>query len=204
MDKKDLEIQLDPIRGQVMNISRMLPTGAKYYTIASKDVDKKYEERKNQILTNPTSPELYYNRSPRVIIVMDHSVVSQTFKSDIEGNKVVVFNEGAEDEAQATIVAGGVNFGQATEEAMKDALRGQVRIFADGIKTCTKANILNNAELTRVSAERDRLNGIIDSIKSAIASNKKKVEEYQAQVNAFKPEVNLGEGSIVVPVGGAE
>lgn len=201
MAQKELEIQLDPVRGQVMNISRMLPTGAKYYTVESKDVDKSFEERKNQILTNPTSPELYYNRSPRVIVVMDHSVVSQSFKTDMEGNRVVVFNEGAADEAQATIVAGGATFGQTTDEAMKDALRGQVRIFADGIKTCTKANTLNASELERVIAERDRLDRIIDSIKSAIASNKKKVEEYQAVVNKFKQEVDLGGGSVTVTVG---
>lgn len=201
MAQKELEIQLDPIRGQVMNISRMLPTGAKYYTIESKDVDKTFEERKNQILTNPTSPELIFNRSPRVIVVMDHSVVSQSFKTDLEGNKVVVFNEGAADQAQATIVAGGVNFGVASDEAMKDALRGQLRIFADGIKICTKANALNNSELERTIAERDRLNGIIDSIKSAISSNKKKVEEYQAVVNKFKPEIDLGAGPVSVTVG---
>jgi len=201
MAQKELEIQLDPIRGQVMNISRMLPTGAKYYTIESKDVDKTFEERKNQILTNPTSPELIFNRSPRVIVVMDHSVVSQSFKTDMEGNKVVVFNEGAADQAQATIVAGGANFGIASDEAMKDALRGQLRIFADGIKICTKANALNNSELERTIAERDRLNGIIDSIKSAISSNKKKVEEYQAVVNKFKPEIDLGAGPVSVNVG---
>ena len=201
MAQKEVEIQLDPVRGQVMNISRMLPTGAKYYTIESKDVDKTFEERKNQILTNPTSPEVYYNRSPRVIVVMDHSVVSQTFKSDLEGNRVVVFNEGAADQAQATIVSGGAAFGQATDEAMKDALRGQVRIFADGIKICTKANTLNNSELERWIAEHDRLGRIIDSIKSAIASNKKKVEEYQAVVSKFKPEVDLSEGSVTVTVG---
>ena len=201
MAQKEVEIQLDPVRAQVMNISRMLPTGAKFYTIESKDVDKTFEERKNQILTNPTSPELYYNRSPRVIVVLDHSVVSQNFKNDLEGTRMVVFNEGSADEAQATVVSGGATFGQATDEAMKDALRGQTRIFADGIKICTKANALNNSELERVIAERDRLDRIIDSIKSAIASNKKKVEEYQAAVNKFKPEVDLGAGSVAVTVG---
>ena len=127
---KEIEIALDPIRGQVMNISRMLPTGAKFYTIESKDVDQQFEKKKSNLMANPTSPEFLVNRSPRVIHVKDHSVITQQFKTDIEGNRVVVFNPDTDDSAQATVVAGDVTFGQATDEAMKDALHGQNRVFA--------------------------------------------------------------------------
>ena len=197
---KEIEIALDPIRGQVMNISRMLPTGAKFYTIESKDVDQQFEKKKSNLMANPTSPEFLVNRSPRVIHVKDHSVITQQFKTDIEGNRVVVFNPDTDDSAQATVVAGDVTFGQATDEAMKDALHGQNRVFANGVKICTKANAINQAELDRVNEQIKYWQGVKDSIQSAIASNKKKVEDYQAQIEKFKQPVDMGDGSSVTVI----
>lgn len=197
---KEIEIALDPIRGQVMNISRMLPTGAKFYTIESKDVDQQFEKKKSNLMANPTSPEFLVNRSPRVIHVKDHSVITQQFKTDIEGNRVVVFNPDTDDSAQATVVAGDVTFGQATDEAMKDALHGQNRVFANGVKICTKANAINQAELDRVNEQIKYWQGVKDSIQSAIASNKKKVEDYQAQIEKFKQPVDMGDGSPVTVI----
>ena len=197
---KEIEIALDPIRGQVLNISRMLPTGAKFYTIESKDVDQQFEKKKSNLMANPTSPEFLVNRSPRVIHVKDHSVITQQFKTDIEGNRVVVFNPDTDDSAQATVVAGDVTFGQATDEAMKDALHGQNRVFANGVKICTKANAINQAELDRVNEQIKYWQGVKDSIQSAIASNKKKVEDYQAQIEKFKQPVDMGDGSSVTVI----
>ena len=197
---KEIEIALDPIRGQVMNISRMLPTGAKFYTIESKDVDQQFEKKKSNLMANPTSPEFLVNRSPRVIHVKDHSVITQQFKTDIEGNRVVVFNPDTDDSAQATVVAGDVTFGQATDEAMKDALHGQNRVFANGVKICTKANAINQSELDRVNEQIKYWQGVKDSIQSAIASNKKKVEDYQAQIEKFKQPVDMGDGSSVTVI----
>lgn len=200
MTQKEIDIQLDPVRGQVVNFSRMLPVGAKYYTIEAKNVDKTYDERKATIATNPTSPELLMNRAPRVIVVTDHSVFNQEFAVDMEGNNVVTFNKGMSDEAQAAVVLGGANFGQTTDDAMKDAINGEVRIFADGIKTATKANMLNQNELERWIAEKNRIQCYIDSIKSTIASNKKKVEDYQESMKKFKPAIDLGNGPVTVTV----
>lgn len=200
MTQKEIDIQLDPIRGQVVNISRMLPTGAKFYTVEAKNVDKTYDDRKAAIATNPTSPELLMNRAPRVILISDHSVFNQQFSVDMEGNNVVIFNQGMSDEAQATVVLGGANFGQTTDDAMKDAISGEVRIFADGIKTATKANMLNQNELDRWVAEKARIERYIDSIKSTIASNKKKVEDYQEAMKKFKPAVETGIGSVQVSI----
>ena len=197
---KEIEIALDPIRGQVMNISRMLPTGAKFYTIESKDVDQQFEKKKSNLMANPTSPEFLVNRSPRVIHVKDHSVITQQFKTDIEGNRVVVFNPDTDDSAQATVVAGDVTFGQATDEAMKDALHGQNRVFANGVKICTKANAINQSELDRVNEQIKYWQGVKDSIQSAIASNKKKVEDYMAQIEKFKQPVDMGDGSSVTVI----
>jgi hypothetical protein len=196
----EVENNLNSVRGQVMTISRTLPTGAQYFTVEGKDVDLKFNDMKNQLMQNPQSPDLITNRGPRAIVVLGHSVFSQAFDQDIDGNNVVIFNKGMSDESRAAIVAGGVNFGQTTDDAMKDALRGELRIFADGIKTVTKANALNQAELDRWVALKNQIDRYCDSIRSTIASNKKKALDYQEAINKFKPEVDLGAGAVSVPV----
>ncbi len=197
----EIENNLNPIRGLVMNISRSLPTGAQYFTVEANDVDKTFEERKNTVMTNPKSPELIMNRGPRVITMKGHSVISQDFTTDIDGSNVVVFNKGLGDETKAAIVAGGSNFGQTTDDAMKDAIRGELRIFADGIKTATKANQLNQKELDRWMAEKARIERYCDSIRSTIASNSKKAEDYKASIAKFKADLDLsGEAPIQVTI----
>lgn len=197
----EIENNLNPIRGLVMNISRSLPTGAQYFTVEANDVDKTFEERKNTVMTNPKSPELIMNRGPRVITMKGHSVISQDFETDTDGGNVVVFNKGLGDETKAAIVAGSSNFGQTTDDAMKDAIRGELRIFADGIKTATKANQLNQKELDRWMAEKVRIERYCDSIRSAIASNSKKAEDYKASIAKFKADLDLtGEAPIQVTI----
>lgn len=201
MNINEVEINLDPIRGQVCNISRMLPVGSKYYTLHPSDCDKQFEKKKAALLANPASPDFLPNRSPRVIMVRDHSVITQTFKTDIDGTQRVVFNPETEDEAQATIIAGDINFGQTTDEAVKDALQGQSRIFASGIKTATKANALNQAELERVIEQIKYWTSMKDNLTSAIASNTKKVKEYEEALAKFKQPVDMSSnGSVHVVV----
>lgn len=201
MTTKEIDITLDPIRGQVMSISRMLPTGSKYYTVEAKDVDQDFETRRNQILSNPKSPDFVANRSPRVIVVRDHTVFDQKFDVDINGNSVVVFNKDTKEEAQATIVAGSSTFGQTTDEAMENAIHGRsVPIFADGIKTVTRANQLNAAEKVRIEAQVKYWQSKLDAIESAIASNARKVKEYQEMIAKTKQEVDLSAGPIQVNV----
>lgn len=197
----EIENNLDPIRGQVCSISRMLPVGSKYYTLHSKDCDQQFDKKKAALLANPASPDFIPNRSPRVIVVRDHSVITQSFKTDIDGTKRVVFNPDSEDEAQATILAGDVNFGQTTDEAVKDALQGQSRIFANGVKTATKANMMNQAELERVLDQIKYWTSMKDNLTSAIASNTKKVKEYEEALAKFKQPVDMsGDGSVHVIV----
>jgi len=201
----EIENRLDPIRGQVMNISRTLPTGAQYFTIGANDVDKKFAERKQQIDANPTSPDIITNRGPRVIVMRGHSVVSQDFAQDLDGNSVVIFNKGMEDETKASIIVSGSqsSFGQTTDDAMKDALRGETRIFADGIKTATKANQLNQNELARWEAMKKQCESYCDTLRSAIASNKKKAEDYREAILKYKPDLDLtgaSEPSVTVVV----
>lgn len=201
----EIENCLGPIRGQVMNISRSLPTGAQYFTVAANDVDKKFAERKHEIESNPTSPEIITNRGPRVIVMRGHSVISQDFGQDIDGNNVVIFNKGKDDETSAPIIVSGSQstFGQTTDDAMKDALRGETRIFADGIKTATKANALNQNELARWEALKKLCESYCDTLRSAIASNKKKAEDYKESILKFKADLDLtgtAEPSVTVVV----
>jgi hypothetical protein len=205
MTQVEMDNILNPIRGQVMNISRSLPTGAQYFTVAANDVDKKFAERKQQIDANPASPEIITNRGPRVIVMRGHSVVSQDFAQDVDGNSVVIFNKGQEDETKAPIIVSGSQstFGQTTDDAMKDALRGETRIFADGIKTATKANMLNQNELARWEAMKKMCESYCDTLRSAIASNKKKAEDYKEAILKYKPDLDLSganEGSSVTVV----
>ena len=202
MTPQEIENHLNPIRPQVMSISQALPTGSQYFTVEANDVDKKYKERKDQISSNPTSPELITNRSPRVVIMKTHNVISQYFAEDLDGNSVILFNKGLGDETRATIVTGASTIPfQTTDDAMKDALRGEPRIFADAIKTCTKANILNQNELDRLTALDNWCKSCMDSIRSAIASNKKKAEEYKDYLDKMhEAAVNFEDGPVQVVI----
>lgn len=205
MTQIEIDNLLNPIRGQVMNISRTLPTGAQYFTVEANNVDKKFEERKNQIDSNPSCPDIITNRGPRVVVLRGHSVISQDFGQDLDGNSVVIFNKGQNDETKAPIIVSGsqAGFGQTTDDAMKDALRGETRIFADGIKTAMKANQLNQNELARWEAMKKLCDSYCDSLRSAIASNKKKAEDYKESILKYKPDPDLagtGETSITVTV----
>lgn len=205
MTQVEIDNVLAPIRGQVMNISRTLPTGAQYFTVEANNVDKKFDERKQQIEANPTCPDIITNRGPRVVVLRGHSVISQDFGQDLDGNSVVIFNKGQNDETKAPIIVSGnsASFGQTTDDAMKDALRGETRIFADGIKTAIKANALNQNELARWEAMKKLCESYCDSLKSAIASNKKKADDYKESILKYKPELDLtgtGETSVTVTV----
>lgn len=205
MTQIEIDNLLNPVRGQVINISRLLPTGSQYFTVDAKDVDKTYKERKEQISANPTSPDIITNRGPRVVVLRGHNVVTQHFDQDTDGSTVVVFNKGmGGEETRAAIVAGNTPFGLTTDDAMKDAIRGEATpIFADGIKTCTKANVLNQNELERWIAEGKRIERYCDTIRSAIAANKKLAEDYKAQmskINTNNFDMTEESGSVVVTV----
>lgn len=197
----EIEMNLDPVRGQVRAISAMLPVGSKYYTVNAKDIDQQFAKKLAAIQSDPSSPTLLLNRSPRVIMVRDHSVIEQQFKTEVDGTRMVVFNPKTEDEANATIVAGDTNVFQTTDEAFRAALSGQRPIFASGVKTATKANLLNQAELDRLIDVKKTIDAYIDTLKSAIASNTKKVKDYEEAIAKFSKPVDLdGNGSVHVVV----
>jgi len=198
---KEVETQLDSVRGQVRAVGAMLPVGSKYYTVHAKDIDQQFAKKQAALQADPASPMLLLNRSPRVIMVRDHDVIEQIFKTEVDGTKMVVFNPKTEDEANATIIAGNTNIFQTTDEAFRAALTGQRPVFASGIKTATKANVLNQAELDRLTDVKKIIDSYIDTLKSAIASNTKKVKDYEEAIAKFKQPVDFsGDGSVSVVV----
>lgn len=202
MNKNEIDSILDPVRGQVRAISAMLPVGSKYYTVNAKEIDQQFAKKKAALDADPSSPTMMLNRSPRVVLVRDHSVIDQTFKTEVDGTKMVVFNPGTEDEANANIVAGELsNVFQTTDEAFRSALNGQRPVFANGIKTATKANLLNQAEVDRLIEIKKTIEGYIDSLKSAIACNTKKVKDYEEAIAKFQKPVDFeSDGPIHVVV----
>ena len=100
-------------------------------------------------------------------------------------------------------MANDADFGQTTDEAVKDAIHGQTRIFADGMKTLTAANAANNAEYTRWKQIRDMAQSYMDSIQGTIQENVTKVEQYNKTVKETAPKVDLTatDGPISVTVG---
>lgn len=197
---------MNQVRGSVIALSKMIPVGAQFYTVNvdnPKDSVDEWQQRKNIVGANPKSPELFINRPPQVVKLRTENVLSQEFAIDQFGNNCVVFNRGMKSEATAAIVAGESEFGQATDEAVNEAIHGQNRIFADGLKTLTMANAANSAELTRWKQIRDMAQKYIDSIQSTIQDNVMKVESYNKTVKDTTPKVSIatGDGPVAVTVG---
>lgn len=204
---KEISIEnMNQVRGSVIALSKMIPVGAMFYTLNldnPKNSLEDWEKRKAIIGTNPKSPELFINRPPQVVKLRTENVLSQEFVVDQFGNNCVVFNRGMKSEATAAVVANDADFGQTTDEAVKDAIHGQTRIFADGMKTLTAANAANNAEYTRWKQIRDMAQSYMDSIQGTIQENVTKVEQYNKTVKETAPKVDLTatDGPISVTVG---
>ena len=154
--------------------------GGKYFKAGAKETWTDFDNQKRSIELNPETGVFILNRSPRKFEVRDFDVISQTIKTNpIDGTTCVVFNPGLDSEAEATIVAGELGFGQTTDEALLEALKGEKRIFANGPKLLAKVNDLNQHELDRLTALIKALNAQKDSIISTMKANEKKVTEYE-------------------------
>lgn len=178
--------------------------GGKYFKTAAKETWTDFENQKRQIELNPEVPALILNRSPRKFEIRDFDVIAQTIKTAADGTTCVVFNPGTDSEAEATVIAGEVGFGQATDEALAEALKGQNRIFANGLKLLPKVNNLNQNEVDRLTALIKILGQMKDSIISTMKANEKKVMDFEAALAKSKskistnPTADSGSVSIVV------
>jgi hypothetical protein len=164
--------------GQISALGSHL--GGKYFKAAAKETWTDFDNQKRTAELNPENGGFILNRSPRKFEVRDFDVIAQTIKTNpIDGTTCVVFNPGLDSEAEATIVAGEIGFGQTTDEALLEALKGEKRIFANGPKLLAKVNDLNQHELDRITALIKALNAQKDSIISTMKANEKKVNDYE-------------------------
>lgn len=165
--------------------------GGKYFTAAAKETWTAFDDQKRNAELNPENGNFILNRSPRKFEVRDFDVIAQTIKTNpIDNTTCVVFNPGLDSEAEATIVAGEVGFGQTTDEALFEALKqlpsAKKRIFANGPKLLAKINDLNQHELDRLTALIKALNAQKDSIISTMKANEKKVHDYEEALSKSK------------------
>lgn len=161
--------------------------GGKYFKAAAKETWTDFDNQKRAAELNPENGGFILNRSPRKFEVRDFDVIAQTIRTNpIDNTTCVVFNPGLDSEAEATIVAGEMGFGQTTDEALLEALKGEKRIFANGPKLLAKVNDLNQHELDRLTALIKALNAQKDSIISTMKANEKKVNDYEEALSKSK------------------
>ena len=164
--------------GQISALGSHL--GGKYFKAAAKETWTDFDNQKRTAELNPENGGFILNRSPRKFEVRDFDVIAQTIKTNqIDGTTCVVFNPGLDSEAEATIVAGEIGFGQTTDEALLEALKGEKRIFANGPKLLAKVNDLNQHEVDRLTALIKAITAQKDSIISTMKANEKKVNDYE-------------------------
>jgi hypothetical protein len=118
-------------------------------------------------------------------------VLSQEVRTDATGNCKVVFNPGTDEEASATVVAGGIGFGIPTEDAIKKAIgpNGKNTIFADGKKLLKETDDLIDGQIAWIDALVGRLQKAKQSLETSKRDNAAKINEYYAALKATTPEV---------------
>lgn len=173
-------------RKQISTLGGIL--GGKYFTIAAQETYPNFDKVKLENESN-NSLDFMPNRTPRRFIVRDHDVLSQAIETGADGTTKVVFNPGSADEAKASLISGNVGFGVATEDAVKDALTGQNRIFANGAAIAKKMNEYNQSELDRLNVFIKQLQSQRDAIMSTIKANTDKVNKYEQEIIASTPKV---------------
>lgn len=178
--------------------------GGKYFKAAAKETWTDFDNQKRSAEMNPDGGNFILNRSPRKFEIRDFDVIAQSIhQNSIDGTVSVVFNPGLESEAEATIVAGEIGFGQATDEALLEALKGEKRIFANGPKLLNKVNDLNQHELDKLNALIKALTAQKDSIISTMKANEKKVTDYEdnlAKSKAALKTVTTDSGTVSIKV----
>lgn len=186
MEKTELNMNcVTPFLGQISVLGSHL--GGKYFKAAAKETWTDFDNQKRTAELNPENGGFILNRSPRKFEVRDFDVIAQTIKvNPVDNTTCVVFNPGLDSEAEATMVAGEMGFGQTTDEALLEALKGEKRIFANGPKLLTKVNDLNQHELDRLTALIKVLNAQKDSIISTMKANEKKVNDYEEALSKSK------------------
>lgn len=173
----------------------------KFFTISTKHALKDYEKIKESIDSNAQAPDLFINRPIPTFDIKDHVVLSQAVETDATGNVKVIFNPGTDDEAKATVVAGGTGFGEATSLAIKKAIgpNGKDVIFADGKKLLKETDDLIDGQIAWIDSLMNRLAKAKQSLETSKRENAAKINSYYTNLNNTTPkEVSIsGSGDSV-------
>lgn len=181
----------------------------RFFTISTKHAMKDYEKIKESIDSNAQAPDLFINRAIPTFDIKDHVVLSQAVETDATGNVKVIFNPDTDDEAKATVVAGGIGFGEATSSAIKKAIgpNGKDVIFADGKKLLKETDDLIDGQIAWIDSLMNRLTKAKQSLETSKRENANKINSYYANLSNTTPkEVNIsGSGdSVEVHIENAE
>lgn len=183
--------------GMIRQIGMTPGLAGKYFTITTKHAFKDYEKIKESIEGNPQAPNLFINRPIPTFDIKDHIVLSQAVETDATGNVKVVFNPGTDEEAKATVVAGGLGFGIPTSEAIKKAIgpNGEGTIFADGKKLLKETDELIDGQIAWANALKQQLDRAIQSLETSKRENHSKIDSYYKAMNATTPKEMALNGS---------
>lgn len=173
----------------------------KFFTVSTKHALKDYDKIKESMDSNPQAPNLFINRPIPTFDIKEHLVLSQAVETDATGNVKVVFNPGTDDEAKATVVAGGIGFGEPTSAAIKKAIApgGNNVIFADGKKLLKETEDLIDGQIAWIEALTAQLAKAKQSLETSKRENATKINAYLAAMKASTPDaVNVaGSGDSV-------
>ena len=181
----------------------------KFFTVSTKHALKDYDKIKESMDSNPQAPNLFINRPIPTFDIKEHLVLSQAVETDATGNVKVVFNPGTDDEAKATVVAGGIGFGEPTSAAIKKAIApgGNNVIFADGKKLLKETDDLIDGQIAWIDALTAQLAKAKQSLETSKRENAAKINSYYTALKNTTPsEVNVaGSGdSVEVHIENAE
>ena len=189
----NINVNMDAINancGIIRQVGMTPGLAGKFFTISTKHALKDYDKLKESSSV-AGAPDLFVNRPIPTFDIKSHVVLSQEVRTDATGNCKVVFNPGTDEEASATVVAGGIGFGIPTEDAIKKALgpNGKNTIFADGKKLLKETDDLIDGQIAWIDALVGRLQKAKQSLETSKRDNATKINEYYAALKATTPEV---------------
>ena len=188
----NVNVNIDAVNAQcgiIRQIGMTPGLAGKFFTVSTKHAFKDFEKIKESIESNPQAPNLFINRAIPTFDIKSHVVLSQAVETDATGNVKVVFNPGTDEEAKATVVAGGIGFGEPTSAAIKKAIgpNGQDVIFADGKKLLKETNDLIDGQIAWIDALTAQLAKAKQSLETSKRENASKINEYYAALKATTP-----------------
>lgn len=147
-------------------------------SVALKDYEKKIQEAKEN-----GGLGISLSRIPRKLRAITVDVLSTKVTTDIEGNVIILVNEGLEGEIRIPVNDQMTQAGIVTDDAILKALKGEdTNIhFSDIEKLVKTLNIMNQNEKARLEAVKADIELAIQRIDSAIAENAGKVDRYKRE-----------------------